>query len=117
MRRKKGALVQLEIEILSTLAISRKDRIVECHGFQIAKFLQEGARARLLTAHGTLYRALGRLEQMGLLESRWEDPHIAATDGRPVRRLYHLTGAGTSALIDARADAKAPIRQRRLVRA
>jgi DNA-binding PadR family transcriptional regulator len=117
MRRKKGALVPLEIDILSTLAIARKERLAECHGFQIAKLLQDGSKARLLTAHGTLYRALGRLEQMGLLESRWEDPHIAATEGRPVRRLYHLTGAGTSALIDARAAAKGSIRQRRLVRA
>ncbi|HTL44440.1 MAG TPA: helix-turn-helix transcriptional regulator [Vicinamibacterales bacterium] len=117
MKRKKGALVPLEIGILSALALARKDHVSETHGFQIAKLLQDGARARLLTAHGTLYRALGRLEQMGLLDSRWEDPHIAAADGRPVRRLYRLTDAGLSALARRRAETRAPLRRRQLARA
>ena len=53
--------------------------------------------ARLLIAHGTLYRALARLEGMGLLKSRWEDPRIAARENRPGRRLYTLTAAGETA--------------------
>ena len=36
---------------------------------------------RRLTAYGTLYRALGRLEEMGLLRSRWEDPEIPELAG------------------------------------
>ena len=43
--------------------------------------------------------ALARLEEMGLLDSRWEDD---PPDGRPRRRLYELTAAG------ARAAATAP---------
>ena len=35
-------------------------------------------------------------QRAGLLESRWEDPDIAAADGRPRRRLYHVTGLGRS---------------------
>jgi PadR family transcriptional regulator, regulatory protein PadR len=42
---------------------------------------------------GTLYPILARLERAGWLSSSWEeiDP---ATEGRPRRRLYRLTGAG-----------------------
>ena len=57
---------------------------------------------RSLTAHGTLYKALARLEDLGLLTSRWED--VAATEGRPRRRLYELTGHGVHAAERARAD-------------
>lgn len=48
-----------------------------------------------LTAHGTLYKALGRLEEFGLLTSRWED--AATAEGRPRRRLYELTSQGAEA--------------------
>jgi DNA-binding PadR family transcriptional regulator len=58
---------------------------------------------RLLTAYGTLYRALGRLEAMGLLTSRWEDPNIPARENRPRRRLYTLTAAGETAAEERRA--------------
>lgn len=45
-------------------------------------------------AYGTLYRALNRLREMGLLESRWENPADVETEGRPPRRLYSLTTMG-----------------------
>ena len=60
------------------------------------------AAPRRLTAHGTLYKALGRLAEAGLLEARWEDAETAEAEGRPRRRLYRVTGAGASALADAR---------------
>ena len=41
---------------------------------------------------------------MGFLVDRWEDPMIAAEDGRPRRRLYHVTVAGQQALVDADAQ-------------
>jgi DNA-binding PadR family transcriptional regulator len=74
----------------------------EFHGFEIAKHVADGKDHRLLTAYGTLYRALGRLEQMGLLESRAEDPEIPAREGRPGRRLYTLTAAGETAAAEIR---------------
>jgi DNA-binding PadR family transcriptional regulator len=61
---------------------------------------QQGSRS--LTAHGTLYKALGRLEELGLLASSWEDP--ADVGGRPRRRLYELTGRGIHAADQARTD-------------
>ncbi|MBA3339480.1 MAG: PadR family transcriptional regulator, partial [Geodermatophilaceae bacterium] len=54
---------------------------------------------------GTLYKALGRLTNAGLLDSWWEDPAIAEGEGRPRRRLYRITGAGVQAWSTARASA------------
>ncbi len=104
MRRKAGSLVPLEAAICVTAAKLRRRGSEEFHGFSIAKALAHAADTKLLTAYGTLYRALGRLEKMGLMTSRPEDPYIAAQEGRPPRRLYTLTAEGESA---ARAAATA----------
>jgi DNA-binding PadR family transcriptional regulator len=97
MRRKAGALVPLEIAILAVAADLGRSGMREFHGYQLAKHLAHVSDRRLLTAYGTLYRALGRLEKMGLLASHAEDPHVAAGENRPVRRLYALTGEGVAA--------------------
>ena len=90
-RRRPGALLPLEQAILEAgLAAG------EFHGFAIAKALAHGSSR--LTAHGTLYKALGRLEAAGLLTSSWEEP---APEGRPRRRLYTVTGDGAAALLAA----------------
>ena len=73
----------------------------EFHGFALAAAIKDREYARRLTAHGTLYRALSRMERAGLLSSRWEDADIAAAEGRPRRRLYRVTGLGATALADA----------------
>jgi PadR family transcriptional regulator PadR len=96
VRRKPGALVPLEIAILE-LAAARREAF---HGFELAKALADADRARRLTAHGTLYKALGRLAEQGLLEAEWESPEIAVGEGRPRRRLYRLTGEGERRLAD-----------------
>jgi DNA-binding PadR family transcriptional regulator len=71
------------------------------HGFAIAKTLTDRGDTRSLTATGTLYRALHRLEDAGLIESWWEE---SPADGRPPRRNYRITGAGAVALSAARAS-------------
>ena len=116
MRRKAGALVPLEVAICEAAAALRRRRgTTEFHGYEIAKKLADAADVRLLTAYGTLYRALGRLEKMGLLRSRWEHPDIPARENRPGRRLYELTALGEAAVDQARkeAAAQAPKRARR----
>jgi DNA-binding PadR family transcriptional regulator len=90
MRRKPGALVPLELSILD-VATQRSEPF---HGFELAKALADAEGAKGLTAHGTLYKALGRLAEQGLLEAEWEDPAIAVREGRPRRRLYRVTGEG-----------------------
>jgi DNA-binding PadR family transcriptional regulator len=97
MRRKPNALVPLEEAICAAAAALRVAGAEEFHGYELAKQLADHADQKLLTAYGTLYRALGRLEGMGLLISRREDPEIAAREQRPGRRLYTLTAAGEAA--------------------
>jgi DNA-binding PadR family transcriptional regulator len=94
MRRKPGALVPLELAICRCAAQLGRRGVGEFHGYEIAKRLAGVGDRKLLTAYGTLYRALGRLEHMGLLKSRWEDPEIPARENRPGRRLYTLTASG-----------------------
>lgn len=111
MRRKAGALIPLEVSILEAIHDLRRSGIDEAHGFLIAKEVKAQQDTRLLTAHGTLYRALNRLNTRGLLESRWEDPAIAAAEERPRRRLYRITALGETALVEAlRAKATAVLR-------
>ena len=101
MRRKPGTLVPLELAICVCAIELRRQEIVEFHGYEMARRLGDAGDEKLLTAYGTLYRALSRLEQMGMLESRWEDPEIPARENRPGRRLYVLTAAGEAAVRDA----------------
>ena len=94
-RRKPGTLLPLETEILETALSLRRSGQVAFHGFGLAHAMREQRGSRSLTAHGTLYKALGRLEEFGLLTSRWEE--APAVDGRPRRRLYELSRQGAQA--------------------
>ncbi|MGH9042715.1 MAG: PadR family transcriptional regulator [Acidimicrobiia bacterium] len=96
----------MEVSILAAGLEAGRAGEREFHGYSIARAIQELDSARRLTAHGTLYKALGRLEEAGLLKSRWEAAEIAEAEHRPRRRLYRVTGAGASAL--ARSMATAP---------
>lgn len=101
MRRKPGNLVPLELAICTAAMDLRLAGAGEFHGFLIAKQIKHASDSRLLTAYGTLYRALSRLEAMGLVRSRPEDPVIAAREQRPARRLYTLTPTGEAAVRSA----------------
>jgi PadR family transcriptional regulator PadR len=100
--RKPGTLLPLEAEILTTALSMHRAGQPAVHGFGLAQALREQQGARSLTAHGTLYKALGRLEELGLFTSGWED--AATIEGRPRRRLYELTGRGIQVADRARAD-------------
>ena len=106
MRRKPDSLLSIEISILEAGLELRTRGTPGFHGFMIAKEIKDRESARLLTAHGTLYKALGRMEKAGLLESIWEDPLTAAEEGRPRRRTYTVTAGGEVALAKAQAESK-----------
>ena len=76
-----GRFADPAVLILSSLAGGDK------HGYALVKDIQEFAGVRL--GPGTLYGALGRLEQRGLVEA------LAAEERR---RPYRLTGRGATAL-------------------
>ena len=101
MRRKPGRLLSVELAILRAAVGLRANGVQEFHGFMIAREMVDRRHSRRLTGHGTLYKALDRLREMGFVVDRWEDPMIAAEDGRPRRRLYRVTVAGQRALADA----------------
>jgi PadR family transcriptional regulator, regulatory protein PadR len=50
---------------------------------------------------GTVYPALSRLERDAYVASAWEDESRAHAEGRPARRYYRVTAAGTRALHEA----------------
>jgi DNA-binding PadR family transcriptional regulator len=104
-RRKPGTLLPLETEILEVAQSMLRSGHATFHGFGLAHTMRDQSGSRSLTSHGTLYKALGRLEELGLLTSRWED--AAAVEGRPRRRLYALTGEG--ARVAGRAGAGQPV--------
>ena len=63
------------------------------HGFDILEATE--------LKSGTVYPILRRLEDAGLLRSRWEPVRDARDAGRPPRRVAELTGAGADALREA----------------
>ena len=110
VRRKQGVILPLEAAILEAaveLSMAGEERF---HGFMLAKHLRDAEGAKLLTAHGTLYKALARLEKADLLVSVWEDPAVAAEESRPRRRLYEITAAGRAALARVRAEPASGLR-------
>ena len=108
MRRRAGALLSIEIAILQAGIVLLRGSDPEFHGYAIAREMRDQEGARSLTSHGTLYRALERLEIRGLLVSRWEDPEIAAAEERPRRRLYRVSAEGEAAVQAVAASAKQP---------
>jgi len=101
-RRAPGTLLPLETEILDAAFAMLRSGDATFHGFGLAQTMREQTGSRSLTGHGTLYKALGRLEEFGLLASRWEDQDAA--EGRPRRRLYELTKEGAHLVEQAVAD-------------
>ena len=105
MRRKVGAVLPLEASVLAAAVTLAKAGTSEFHGFELAKRLRDEEGGRKLTAHGTLYKALSRMEKAGWLSSVWEDPDAATAEGRPRRRLYSITADGRVALSRVEAEA------------
>ena len=66
------------------------------HGYAIAEALRAKSDAVIDLAEGTLYPALHRLEDEGLISGRWSE-----VNGRR-RRIYELTARGARALAEKR---------------
>ena len=68
------------------------------HGYAVIEEIRRRSGQAFDLPEGTVYPALHRLEQAGLLSSRW----VIAESGRQ-RRVYKLTRRGERALTDHRA--------------
>src|SRR5215469_7532890 len=82
---------------LETLILSMLEQ-GQAHGLEILRRLEEAGCGALRLKEGSLYPALYRLEEAGLIASAWED----GTSNRrgPRRRVYHLTKKGTRRLAE-----------------
>jgi len=69
------------------------------YGFELSECLRASTGGLLAFKEGTLYPALHRLEEEGLVESFWQ-----ASPSGPQRRYYRLTQAGEAGLAERRAD-------------
>ncbi|MCW2706780.1 MAG: PadR family transcriptional regulator, regulatory protein PadR [Frankiales bacterium] len=104
-RRRADVLLPLEESVLE-VGLGRAQRgEPDFHGFALAEEVDDGHRS--LTAHGTLYKVLDRLETRGLLVSRWESDE-EYDGGRPRRRLYRVTADAAVALARSRDLARSP---------
>jgi PadR family transcriptional regulator PadR len=74
----------------------------EAHGYEIIQRLENAGCGALKLKEGTLYPALYRLEEAGLLTARWEANE--ETRRGPRRRNYRLTRKGKSELERRRAS-------------
>jgi PadR family transcriptional regulator, regulatory protein PadR len=68
------------------------------HGYAVVEALREATGGRVDLPTGTIYPALHRLEQAGLITGSW-----SVVGGRR-RRAYRLTAKGARALVGKRAD-------------
>ena len=70
----------------------------EQHGYGIARRIEQTSQGRLSINYGTLYPALLKLEQEGLISSAW-----GVSDNNRKAKFYKLTRAGRKQIeLDAR---------------
>ena len=74
----------LDLMVLQTL-----ESMGALHGYAIAARLEQASRGALQLNMGTLYPALMRLEQRGLVKGAW-----GTTENNRKARFYSLTAAG-----------------------
>ena len=84
----------LDLMVLQTLA-----SLGPQHGYAIAARLGQVSKGALQLNMGTLYPALMRLEQRGLLRGQW-----GQTDNNRKARFYALTAAGKRRLSTEKAE-------------
>jgi transcriptional regulator len=77
----------LDLLVLKTLQTGSR------HGWDIAQRIQQISQDVLRVGQGSLYPALHRLEERGLIESEW-----GASDNNRRAKFYKLTSAGRKQL-------------------
>src|SRR6516162_734508 len=94
MRGMEGEMLKghLDMIVLAALAAG------PAHGYAVIEQIKINSGQAFDLPEGTIYPVLHRLEQAGLLSSRW----VTADTGRR-RRIYALTRRGARALIERRA--------------
>ena len=89
MAMKEIDLLQGTLDLLILKTLSREPM----HGYRIAARIQDLSNEVLRIEEGSLYPALYRLEQKGLIQSEW-----GMTDNNRKAKFYELTRAGRKRL-------------------
>lgn len=71
----------------------------EMHGYGIVHWIRESSAGELIVEEGTLYPALHRLEDRGLIEAEW-----GVSENNRRAKFYRLTRAGRRDLAARAAD-------------
>ena len=87
---KKGVLDMLVLKLLESEAK---------YGYQIIQEMKEKSEEIFLLKDGTLYPILYRLEEDGLVKSKWSEP----TGKQVSRKYYEITASGKEALVQIEA--------------
>lgn len=93
MPRVTDHLLRGTLELLLLKALSREP----LHGYAIARRIETATGDALSVEEGSLYPALHRLEERGLISAKW-----ATTTNRRRVRVYSLTRPGRARLAEQR---------------
>jgi PadR family transcriptional regulator PadR len=94
MQSMEGEMLKGHLDMIVLAALSAGP----AHGYAVIEEIKRKSGQAFHLPEGTIYPALHRLEQAGLLVSRW----VTAESGRR-RRVYSLTRRGERALAERRA--------------
>ncbi len=78
-------LLRSSLDLLILKALSWGPR----HGYAIAEWVERATEATILIEEGSLYPALHRLEEQGVIESEW-----GVSENNRRAKFYRLTAAG-----------------------
>jgi len=78
---------------LALMVLKTLDMLGPCHGYGIARRIEQTSGDLLSVNYGTLYPALLKLEQEGYIDSEW-----GVSDNNRKAKFYRLTRAGRTQL-------------------
>lgn len=90
----KGEALKGHLDLLLLAALADRP----AHGYAVVETLRSRSAGAFDLPEGTLYPALHRLEESGMVASQWSEEH-----GRR-RRVYHLTAKGRKSLAQRQTD-------------
>jgi len=96
----------LDLMVLKTL-----DAMGPLHGYGIARRIEQVAQGSLALNQGTIYPALLRLEQKGLIGSKW-----GTSENNRRARFYEITKSGRKQLaVEAESWARTVVMMKRML--
>jgi len=90
----KGEALKGHLDLLLLAGLAERP----AHGYALVETLRSRSSGAFDLPEGTLYPALHRLEESGMVASQWNEEH-----GRR-RRVYHLTARGRKNLAQRQMD-------------